>query len=102
MAPSHSAVSLATIQTYLQTISKQHSILLNIYADVDRIHVDTDLRSSDLTEYPEPDSPEPCLGKVYICRPFMLLLAVAALCWAHSRSQQSARSPSENTAWVRT
>ena len=66
MAPStsHSAVSLATIQTYLQTISKQYNILLNIYEG--HIHVDTDLRSSDLTEYPEPDSPEPCLGKVYI------------------------------------
>ena len=31
----------------------------------------TDLRSSDLTEYPDPDSPDPCLGSVYIWRPFI-------------------------------
>ena len=31
----------------------------------------THLRSSDLTEYPDPDSPEPCLGSVYIWRPFI-------------------------------
>ena len=31
------------------------------------------LRSSDLTEYPDPDSPEPCLGSVYIWRPFIPL-----------------------------
>ena len=31
----------------------------------------THLRSSDLTEYPDPDSPEPCLGNVYIWRPFI-------------------------------
>ena len=37
------------------------------------------LKSEDLALYPEPDSPEPCLGMLYNCLPFMMVMVVVVL-----------------------
>ena len=60
------------VKSFLCQISKcTKSQLFIVKPRSFRMMMMTDLRSSDLTEYPEPDSPDPCLGSVYIWRPFI-------------------------------
>ena len=60
-----------TSVSILPSSKKQFSEWKMLYISFLTRIIVTHLRSSDLTEYPDPDSPEPCLGSVYIWRPFI-------------------------------